>query len=232
MQTINLSTEAFSSKQVCEITGITSRQLIYWDKQGYAKPTIMPAKGKGSQRLYSYADMLSLLTIKHFREEGISLQKIGKSVRYLRKHLPDISQPLNFCTLITDGDTVYLVEDEQTLIDTVRRQGQRVFKSLSITAIDHELRSKVLDLAKKRIHEITVGEYCYQVEIEPDRESGGYVATVAGLSGCITQGDSLEETLNMAADAIECWMEARSELQEKGIEIPAKKIPSVKKRAG
>ncbi len=223
MNGIDLTKEAFNTKQVCEIMQTSPRKVRYWDAKGLVKPSIRPANGRGSQRLYSYADLLAIQTIKSLRDQGISLQKIRKSILYLRRHLPDISRPLNFCTLISDGETVYLVEDEKTLIDTIRLQGQRVFFQLSIAAIDRELRKKVIQISTKRIQNIAVGDYTYQIEIEPDTECGGYVAEVAGLPGCITQGDTLKEILEMAEDAIEAYLEAVEDLKERGVDLPIKR---------
>ena len=78
-------------------------------------------------------------------------------------------------------------------------------------------------MSRKRVEEVAVGEYAYQVQIEPDVDDGGYVATVAGLPGCITDGDTLEEVLEMAADAIECWLEAREDLRKEGIHVAMKR---------
>ena len=220
---MGIATEAFNTKQVCSIINVTQRQVNHWDGQGIVKPSIRSAAGKGSQRLYSYVDILALQAVKKLRDGGTSLQKIGRCVRYLRQHLPDISQPLHFCTLIAVADTIYLRKTEDTLLDTVKQQGQQAFVCLNIAAIDRELRSKVLKLSGKRVERVSVGDYAYQVTIEPDFEDGGYVAEVAGLPGCITQGDTLEEVLEMAADAIECYLEAADELKDRGIKIPVKR---------
>ena len=221
MITIDLGKEAFNAKQARSLTGITQKQVVYWDKRGIVKPSIASAWGRGSRRLYSYMDLLALMTVKSLRDEGVSLQRVRKCVLYLRRHMPDISQPLNICRLITDGETVYLVEDKKTLIDTVARPGQRAFLQLvDIAAFDRELRSRVLKLTTKRVESVAVGDYAYQVEIEPDPEEGGYVATVAGLPGCITDGETFEEVLINAEDAIECWLEARQELAGRGVRVP------------
>ncbi|MBN1554223.1 MAG: MerR family transcriptional regulator [Phycisphaerae bacterium] len=230
MKSIDLSREAFNTKQVCEILDETARKVRYWDLQGLVKPSVRPASGRGSQRLYSYVDLLSLKTIKAFRDHKVSLQKIRRCIAYLRKHLPDISQPLHFCTLLTDGESIYLLLDEKTLLDTVKLQGQRVFLQVNIAAQDQELRKKVFQMTAKRIQSLVVGEYEYQVEIEPDMEDGGFVAEVAGLPGCITQGETLEDTLEMARDAIATYLQAVGDLQTRGISLPIKRKVKLKRR--
>ena len=63
---------------------------------------------------------------------------------------------------------------------------------------------------------ITTEEYAYTVEYEP-AEEGGYVVTVPTLPGCITQGDTLEEAREMAADAIQGYLES---LRKDGLPLP------------
>jgi predicted RNase H-like HicB family nuclease len=219
MKVLDLTKEAFNSKQACAVIGISRKQLIDWDAKGIVKPSIRPAMGRGSKRLYSYGDLLALRVVKGLRDLSISLQRIRKCVRYLRKHLPDTSQPLHFCTLVTDGQTIQLVEDRKTLIDTVKNPGQRAWARLSVCNLDHDLRDRVIRMSQKRIEEVVVGDEAYQVEVEHDQECGGYVAKVAGLPGCITDGQTLAEALEMAKDAIGCWEEAYRDLSRRGTRV-------------
>jgi predicted RNase H-like HicB family nuclease len=218
MRKINLATEAFNSKQARELTAATARQLNYWDRKGLVKPSLSPASGRGSRRMYSYNDLLAIQTVMRLRKEHVSLQRIAKCVRYLRRYLPDVSQPLTFCRLVSAGDMVYLVLDKNTRIDTVKQPGQLALL-LDIADIDRELRSKVLSLSAKRTEEVAVGDYAYQVEIESDPDSGGYVAEVAGLPGCITQGESIDEVLDNAADAIATYLQGVADLAKRGITL-------------
>jgi DNA-binding transcriptional MerR regulator len=231
MPLINLQHRAFNTKQVCALTGITQRQVTHWDKAGIVKPSLGSADGRGSRRQYSYMDLLAVKVVKSFRDENISLQKIRKCVQYLRTHLKDVSQPLSFCSLISIGESVFLIDDEQTLIDTVRHQGQRLFHQLCIDALDRELRAKVYTLETKLVETLTAGDCTYQVQLVPDHESGGYTAEVAGLPGCITQGETLEEVLDMAQDAIKTYLIAVEDLRNRGIKIQVEKKTLRRKHA-
>jgi len=223
MHTIKLSDETFDTKRACAVTGISTKQIVDWDKKGIAKPSVQSARGRGSRRLYAYSDLLALSVVRELRNGGTSLQKIRRCVRYLRAHLPDISQPLTFCTLITDRQTIQIVEDQATLIDTVKHPGQLVSTQLfNLAGLDRELRARAVKIWAKRVEEVAVGEETYQVEVEPD-EDGGYVATVAGLPGCITDGETLDEVLEMARDAITCWLAAHEQLQQQGIRVPIRR---------
>ncbi len=44
--------------------------------------------------------------------------------------------------------------------------------------------------------------YTYTIILHPDPEEGGYTVTVPALPGCVTQGETLEEAITMAKDAI------------------------------
>jgi antitoxin HicB len=57
----------------------------------------------------------------------------------------------------------------------------------------------------------------YSVVLIPDEESGGYTVEVPDLPGCITEGDTVEEALKMAEEAIEGFLEV---LKQDGDPIP------------
>ena len=73
------SSEGFSGKRAAEIVGITYRQLDYWARTGLVEPTVRPAGGSGTQRLYSFRDILLLKVIKRLLDAGISLQQIRQA---------------------------------------------------------------------------------------------------------------------------------------------------------
>ena len=57
----------------------------------------------------------------------------------------------------------------------------------------------------------------YTVVLVPDPEDGGYTLTVPALPGLVTQGDSLQEALTMAREAIAFHLEC---LAEEGEAVP------------
>jgi len=64
----------------CNAAGITYRQLDYWARTGLVAPTIRSASGSGSQRLYSFKDILVLKVVKRLLDAGVSLQNIRVAV--------------------------------------------------------------------------------------------------------------------------------------------------------
>jgi DNA-binding transcriptional MerR regulator len=88
----------------CRAAGITYRQLDYWARTGLVEPSIRPATGSGTQRLYSFRDILVLKVVKRLLDTGVSLQQIRVAVTHLRERgVEDLAQ----ITLMSDGASVY-----------------------------------------------------------------------------------------------------------------------------
>ena len=68
--------EGYGAKRAAEITGITYRQLDYWDRTDLVRPSLVQATGSGSRRLYSYRDLLELRAVKSLLDAGIRLQTV------------------------------------------------------------------------------------------------------------------------------------------------------------
>ncbi|MEU4173141.1 MerR family transcriptional regulator [Streptomyces sp. NPDC026665] len=88
----------------CAAAGITYRQLDYWARTGLVEPSVRPAYGSGTQRLYSFRDVVVLKIVKRFLDTGVSLQNIRTTVQHLRERG---FQDLERMTLMSDGATVY-----------------------------------------------------------------------------------------------------------------------------
>ncbi|MPZ27703.1 MAG: MerR family transcriptional regulator [Micromonosporaceae bacterium] len=103
--------------------GISYRQLDYWARTGLVEPSIRPAAGSGSQRLYSFRDLVVLRVVKSLLEAGVSLQNIRKAIDTLRAHgVEDLAG----ITLISDGTTVYECRSAEEVVDLLQG-GQGVF---------------------------------------------------------------------------------------------------------
>src|SRR5918911_5273341 len=86
--------EGYRGPQVCKIVGITYRQLDYWARTDLIRPSVADAKGSGTQRRYSYRDLVELKVIKSLLDAGISLQSARRAIEYLRQNLgADIAAP-------------------------------------------------------------------------------------------------------------------------------------------
>lgn len=107
----------------CGAAGITYRQLDYWARTGLVRPSVRPAAGSGSQRLYSFRDILVLKIVKRLLDTGVSLQQIRSAVQALRERgVRDLAQ----ITLMSDGASVYECTSPDEVVDLVQG-GQGVF---------------------------------------------------------------------------------------------------------
>lgn len=117
--------KTYSSPEVCKIIGITYKQLDYYDRTDFIKPSVNGAGGYGTRRMYSFNDLMKLKVIKKLMEAGISLQKLRRTKRYLENYSEDDNSLLRV-TLISDGNTVYACDSDKAIIDTLK-SGQGVF---------------------------------------------------------------------------------------------------------
>ena len=211
--------DGVNAKTACRITGLSYRQLDYWDRTHFIKPSLQEAKGIGSARLYAFVDLIQLRVARMLREKGISLQKIRKCLTYLKKRAPEVEKPLAQLRLLTDGESVFvLTKDPKVMVDTLKG-GQFVF-SVALWEIVEEVRGKVAAVGSGRTYKVTVGGKDYTVELQPDLEDGGYVVECPALPGCVSQGDTIEEALSMVRDAIRGHLAVlRREKKTKGRQV-------------
>jgi DNA-binding transcriptional MerR regulator len=107
----------------CAAAGITYRQLDYWARTALVEPSVRAAHGSGSQRLYSFRDILVLKVVKRLLDTGISLQQIRAAVNHLRdRGTSDLAR----LTLMSDGVSVYECASADEVVDLLAG-GQGVF---------------------------------------------------------------------------------------------------------
>ena len=135
--------QGFRGPQACKIVGITYRQLDYWTRTNLVQPTINPATGSGSQRLYSFNDLLQLKIIKNLLDAGMSLQKVREALDTARAQLADDWAK---ATIVADGKGVYALTSEAEVFDLLRR-GQGVLGAVvAVGAIQDELKGTLHEL--------------------------------------------------------------------------------------
>ena len=206
-------TDSFNSKTVSKILGIPIRVIDYWDRTNFIKPSINEASGYGSMRLYSFTDLIQFKVAKFLRDQGLSLQKMRKSLNYLRKHLPEVASPLAQLRFLTDGETIFvLTNKDREIIDTLKK-GQYVL-AIAIGELITDLKGKTSKMTTDRVYIVHVSKRPFKVILHPDLEDGGYWAECPELPGCSSQGDSVEEALDMIKDAIKGHLEIEEELKK------------------
>jgi len=204
---------SFNSKTVSKILGIPVRVVDYWDRTNFIKPSVHEASGYGSMRLYSFTDLIQFKVAKFLRDRGLSLQKIRKSLNYLRKHLPEIEKPLVQLRFLTDGETIFVLTNKDRVIIDILKKGQYVFV-IAIGELINDLKGKTSKITTDRVYMVHVSRREFKVILHTDPEDGGYWVECPELPGCSSKGDSVEEALDMIKDAIKGHLEIEEELKK------------------
>lgn len=135
--------QGYRAPQVCNIVGITYRQLDYWARTGLIRPSLQTASGSGTQRLYAFTDVVQLKVVKRLLDAGMSLKKIRQAMEILRIQLESES-PLADVTLLSDGNTIYAAHSTDEVVDVFQR-GQGVF-GIAVGPVQRELEGQILAL--------------------------------------------------------------------------------------
>src|SRR4051812_13264004 len=138
--------EGFRGPHVCKIVGITYRQLDYWARTDLIRPSIADARGSGTQRRYSYRDLVELKVIKSLLDAGISLQLARKGIEYLRENL---GEDVATASLVMNGPGSILAHSDGEVIDLMRK-GQGVLNIVPL--------GPVVDQLDVAIHELRPAE--------------------------------------------------------------------------
>jgi DNA-binding transcriptional MerR regulator len=117
---------SFTTQDVIRLTGITARQLQWWDERGL----VVPARD-GHRRVYSFEDLTEIAVICELRRKGFSLQRMRKVVRFLQKEFSKrlaetVGGPSTY-HLLTDGRSLYLETSPQQIVDILKNSRQPMF---------------------------------------------------------------------------------------------------------
>src|SRR5438067_660163 len=133
----------FRGPTVCRTVGISYRQLDYWARTELVTPSVRDADGSGSQRMYSFNDVVQLRVIKKLLDAGVSLPKIRRAVDYLRDEL---NLPIEDVTLVSDGKTIHACISPNEVVDLLAG-GQGVF-AIAVGKVYEELQGQVAAFKK------------------------------------------------------------------------------------
>ena len=133
----------FGGPEVCRIVGITYRQLDYWARTDLLRPSLVDAQGSGTQRRYSYRDLVALKVIKSLLDGGLSLQTARKAIDYLRGHL---GEDLASSSLVIEGSSSVLARTGDDIVDLVRN-GQGVLNIVPLAGLVESLQASIHALA-------------------------------------------------------------------------------------
>ena len=145
--------EAYDSKMASRIVGVSLRQIQYWDERGFVRPSVKPAQGRGTKRLYSFHDLVCLKVVKDLAYHGISLQKIRHCLQPLKQYAAKAEQPLDSLKYVTDGEKLFVItSDRKKILDAMERN---FVLSLGIGNLVQELNGEVRRAAQAAAGETT-----------------------------------------------------------------------------
>lgn len=99
----------FTPKEVARLINISYRQIVYWDKTNFIKPSY---RRRGKYRLYTFTDLIQLRVIKLLRENGSSIQHLRRTIKSLKSLLPQCHHPLVDLTFLIEGDRILVFNGE------------------------------------------------------------------------------------------------------------------------
>jgi DNA-binding transcriptional MerR regulator len=115
--------DRFTSSEVMVRTGITARQLQWWDERGIVVP-----QRQGHRRLYSMEDLAEVAVICQLRQRGFPLQRVRKVIRFLQrefsKRLAETVTAGSDYHLLTDGKNLYLETSPRQIVDILKNARQ------------------------------------------------------------------------------------------------------------
>ena len=136
--------QTFTSRDVVALTGITLRQLQWWDE----RRIVVPAR-EGRRRVYSMEDVAEVAVICELRHRGFSLQRVRKVMRFLQrefgKRLAETVTGTSEYHLLTDGETLYLETSPRQIVDILKNARQpmlTVCLSDTVRQVRAEIRAK------------------------------------------------------------------------------------------
>jgi len=176
----------YSKKQAMVITGVTAKQIAHWASTGVITPSVKSGIGKGNRREYSFKDLVQLKVARRLRDGGLSLNKIRRTVEYLRKNFPETASPLAEFRFLTDGKDLFrMTKDPAVMLDAL--SGQLVW-SFAFGQIVDKVRGDVERLMPSRTEKVRIRGKEYSIRIVPDPMKDRVVATcddlVPGISCC------------------------------------------------
>ncbi|MEO6120788.1 MAG: MerR family transcriptional regulator [Acidimicrobiales bacterium] len=133
--------EGFRGPQVCTVVGITYRQLDYWARTDLLRPSVTEARGSGTQRRYSYGDLLELKVIKRLLDAGLSLRSARRAIEVLRGSGSEVAT----ANLVLNGSQSVLARSGEEIIDLLKG-GQGVLNIVAMAGVVQELDAAIHEL--------------------------------------------------------------------------------------
>ncbi|MGA9526876.1 MAG: MerR family transcriptional regulator [Terriglobales bacterium] len=116
----------FTTRDVAAFTGLSARQLQWWDERGLIRPV-----HQGHRRLYSWDQLVTAAVISQLRRRGFSLQRVRKVIAFLSREfgtsLAATVRAASEYHLLTDGTNLYLRTSARQIVDLLKNSDQPMF---------------------------------------------------------------------------------------------------------
>lgn len=149
-----MSSYAYTTTEVANITGFSIRQLDYWAQNEIVVPSIQQAHGQGTRKRYAVDDLVPLLCIRRLKQAGWSTQKIRKALTILRDVLAD-TDPLRKALVVDGKGTILAIyktkAGERIILDTLSIGGQQVLEIVLETVME-ETQNEIVAYSERTLH--------------------------------------------------------------------------------
>jgi DNA-binding transcriptional MerR regulator len=139
--------ERFTSSEVVALTGITPRQLQWWDERGIVVPS-----RDGHRRVYLMEDLTEVTVICELRRRGVPLQRVRKVIRFLQKEfgksLAETVSGSSEYHLLTDGKTIYLKTSPRQVLDILKNARQPML-AICLSDTVRQVRAEIRSARKR-----------------------------------------------------------------------------------
>ncbi len=138
--------QEFTSNEVIALTGITARQLQWWDERGIVAPG-----RQGHRRIYTWDELITVAVICQLRRRGFSLQRMRKVIGFLQQEFgTSLAATVSASSehhLLTDGTHLYLRTSARQVVDLLKNARQPMF-DICLSDEVHRVRGEI-QLRKK-----------------------------------------------------------------------------------
>jgi DNA-binding transcriptional MerR regulator len=143
--------EQFSSNDVIALTGITARQLQWWDERGIVAP-----QHQGHRRIYDWDELVTVAVICQLRRRGFSLQRVRKVIRFLQQEFgTNLAATVGASSeyhLLTDGTHLFLRTSARAVVDLLKNSRQPLL-DICLSDEVRRVRAEIHALKKNAIPE-------------------------------------------------------------------------------
>jgi DNA-binding transcriptional MerR regulator len=142
----------FTSNEVVVLTGITARQLQWWDERGIVAP-----EHEGHRRIYSWDELVTVAVICQLRRRGFSLQRVRRVIRFLQQEFgTSLAATVGAASeyhLLTDGTHLYLRTSARQVVDLLKNARQPMLDICltdEVRRVRAEIQARKKDAASER----------------------------------------------------------------------------------